>query len=520
MINNSKFNKKAKISYLLASAATCLAFLFIHPIIDQTDYRSGGYYLLTINKTCVGSVSSPEIAREIVSCARKTIAGTADDLVLMNVDYQVAKSNKIFGRVDSLEKVEKITKAVLQNSIIESEKRAYTLKVGDYSVTLGSKEDVLALLEASKAKYDQHNTFQIELVPSTNSQLNVLTTKVVKADVSKKNIQQVAATQSVADVKQEENAQTTSLAEGAEASPSTQKDGVVSLGFDQSIEVMETYASDREITPLQKAIDEVTKNKETNQVYEVTNGDCVSVVAQKNNMSVEKLIQLNQEIGENTVLQEGDELVVTTPEPELSVITQEKQTYQEEYQLETQYIDNDSWYTTKQETLQESETGTRGVEAVVTYRNGTETGRNIVKETIVKEAKPKIVERGTQAPPTFMKPLTGGRFTSGFGVRWGRMHEGIDWATPVGTAIKASCGGTVVSAGWSNGYGNCIVISHSDGKQTRYGHLSKLLVTSGQKVSQGEKIALSGNTGHSTGPHVHFEIIEGGRQVNPLKYLN
>ena len=82
------------------------------------------------------------------------------------------------------------------------------------------------------------------------------------------------------------------------------------------------------------------------------------------------------------------------------------------------------------------------------------------------------------------------------------------------------CGGTVVSAGWSNGYGYCITIRHPDGKQTRYAHLSKILVSSGKSVKQGDKIALSGNTGRSTGPHIHFEILVNGSQVNPLKYLN
>jgi murein DD-endopeptidase MepM/ murein hydrolase activator NlpD len=84
----------------------------------------------------------------------------------------------------------------------------------------------------------------------------------------------------------------------------------------------------------------------------------------------------------------------------------------------------------------------------------------------------------------------------------------------------ASCGGTVVRAGWASGYGNVIFINHIDGKQTRYGHLSRVLVKVGQKVNQGQKIALSGNTGVSTGPHVHFEILVGGTQVNPLNYLS
>ena len=91
---------------------------------------------------------------------------------------------------------------------------------------------------------------------------------------------------------------------------------------------------------------------------------------------------------------------------------------------------------------------------------------------------------------------------------------------PIGTAVMASSGGTVTRAGWGSGYGYVVYIQHADGRETRYGHLSKVLVSVGQKVSQGQKIALSGNTGRSTGPHLHFEIRINGQAVNPLNYLN
>ena len=86
--------------------------------------------------------------------------------------------------------------------------------------------------------------------------------------------------------------------------------------------------------------------------------------------------------------------------------------------------------------------------------------------------------------------------------------------------MNASCGGTVARAGWGSGYGYVVYINHPDGRQTRYGHLSKVLVSVGQTVTQGQKIGLSGNTVVSTGPHVNFEILIGGSQVNPLSYLN
>ena len=156
----------------------------------------------------------------------------------------------------------------------------------------------------------------------------------------------------------------------------------------------------------------------------------------------------------------------------------------------------------------------------VTYKDGVETGRSMAYQTILAQSEPAVIEQGTQIPPTYVKPLSGGRFTSGFGKRWGRMHKGVDWACPTGTTVYASSDGVVEYADWSNGYGYNVIIDHPDGRKTRYCHLSKTLVTAGTSVSQGDPIALSGSTGHSTGPHVHFEIFIGGTQVDPLQYIN
>jgi hypothetical protein len=114
-----------------------------------------------------------------------------------------------------------------------------------------------------------------------------------------------------------------------------------------------------------------------------------------------------------------------------------------------------------------------------------------------------------------------GTLTSRFGRRWGRMHKGIDIAGPVGTPIQAAADGTVIAAGWqSGGYGNLVEVKHSDGTTTRYGHNSKLSVSVGQVVRQGQQIAEMGSTGHSTGSHLHFEIRpSGGSAVNPIALL-
>jgi murein DD-endopeptidase MepM/ murein hydrolase activator NlpD len=109
--------------------------------------------------------------------------------------------------------------------------------------------------------------------------------------------------------------------------------------------------------------------------------------------------------------------------------------------------------------------------------------------------------------------------TSGFGARWGRMHEGIDLGCPSGTSVRAARGGVVLAAGWGGGYGKLVLIGHGDGLVTAYGHNSRLLVSAGQSVERGQVIAASGSTGHSTGPHVHFEVRVGGVPRNPLAYL-
>lgn len=122
--------------------------------------------------------------------------------------------------------------------------------------------------------------------------------------------------------------------------------------------------------------------------------------------------------------------------------------------------------------------------------------------------------------PTYILPAQG-QFSSGYGWRWGRMHQGIDIAGAIGSPVQAAAAGTVEFAGWtSGGYGNLIEIRHADGSITRYAHLDRLWVPQGDCVSQGQMIGEMGSTGRSTGPHLHFEIhLVGQGAVDPIGYL-
>ena len=134
------------------------------------------------------------------------------------------------------------------------------------------------------------------------------------------------------------------------------------------------------------------------------------------------------------------------------------------------------------------------------------------------QSSPSAVPVRTRSSSGFIWP-TSGTLTSGFGWRWGRMHEGIDIAAPTGTPIAAAAAGTVIYAGWMGGYGNLVVIDHGGGLATAYGHQSSIATGVGAQVSQGQTIGYVGSTGHSTGPHVHFEVRVNGVPVDPLGYL-
>lgn len=111
------------------------------------------------------------------------------------------------------------------------------------------------------------------------------------------------------------------------------------------------------------------------------------------------------------------------------------------------------------------------------------------------------------------------RLSSSFGARWGRMHNGIDMAAPKGTAVLVTADGVVKFAGRQNGYGNIIIVEHALGTETRYAHLSKIRVKTGQRVSHGSQIGDMGNTGRSTGPHLHYEVRVNNKPVNPMNFI-
>jgi murein DD-endopeptidase MepM/ murein hydrolase activator NlpD len=136
----------------------------------------------------------------------------------------------------------------------------------------------------------------------------------------------------------------------------------------------------------------------------------------------------------------------------------------------------------------------------------------------IRDAQAGSIGTGVPSAAGFIWPVNG-VVVSGYGWRWGRMHEGIDISASSGTPIWAAAAGTVIYAGWLGGYGNLVVVDHGNGLSTAYAHASAILVGVGQQVAQGETVSLVGSTGNSSGPHLHFEVRVNGAAVDPLLYL-
>lgn len=276
---------------------------------------------------------------------------------------------------------------------------------------------------------------------------------------------------------------------------------------------------------------------------EAQKGDSLSRIAKRYDLKVSDLRRANPSLAGSDVIQPGDRINAVKPTMWVNVRYTDTVTREDVLPFKTVEQTDDTLYTTQKSTKQAGKNGTAQTTSRITYINGIQADKEILSQDVLTPAQDQIVLRGTKKVPTnlgggtssnggsnggtstsgFMLPVTSYRLTSTFRVRTlqgvTRWHYGVDLATPTGTPIYAAKAGTVTRAGAASGYGLLVEIDHGGGVRTRYGHCSRLLVKVGQQVKKGQIIALVGSTGHSTGPHCHFEIRINGTPVNPEKYV-
>lgn len=491
--------------------------------VSQRTGIGQAYQSVTVNGQVIGYTSANTDVQKTIKAARRELALESEERLCMDYEWTTEKERELFQTLLSEEELKDLLKETLKETVIHNKQKVYTVAIEDYRANFATLSDVLTFLDKVKAPVDEAGEYKTEVYRDFAHISGILHATLTKVQTQeKKPDQEVLPERTLADgTLAGVSSEMIYAMEYAAVNPPDEiyRTGLLGLEFIEEVQVYENYVEPGELSDIEEEIIEVTKEKESNKIYVVESGDCVSVIAMDHDTTVSSIVALNG-LKNADAIREGQELIIAVPEPDLKLRVTRGEVYEEDYNADPVIIENDGWYTTKEVIHEEGTVGHRERNDVVVYENGIETDRQMIHENVMTESKAAVIERGTIIPPTYIKPLSGGRFTSGYGRRWGRLHKGIDWACPVGTTIYASCGGTVIQASYNGGYGKNVVISHPDGRMTRYAHNSKLLVQVGQKVEQGEAIALSGNTGRSTGPHVHFEIYVNGVAVNPLKYIS
>ena len=505
-------NKARYISYVKAAGVVALFLLIVIPFSkkifagEAETAHVQESYMVVLNGTELGYVSDKAVAEEALLGARNDINNDNDGFAFV--------SSELSFREETVE-VELLKEADMQSSmynvlsdavqVVDDSTTAYTVRIDDFTLVLESKDDVVELLERVKDKYSNNSEqFSIELVEDKSGVYTSYKTRFVSADVT---INEAAMVLS--------SANSEDKAGEVEADEIVYADGVLSVDFCENIEIIPTKVSVDNIVSVDDAYELITKEHDERGTYTIVYGDCLSSIATKHGLTLQQLLDLNEGFTVNTAIFAGDVVTVTVPASELSVVVIEEQSYDEEYSAPVTYVDNNSWYRGTEKVKSEGSKGSRSVVALVTYVNGKETKREIIYQVVTKEATPKVVERGTLTPPTFIKPVNCSIITNGYKAS----HLAIDWGVRLGTPVKASCAGTVIMAGWFGNCGYTVKIQHPNGMVTQYSHLSSISVSYGQYVNQGQVIAYSGASGRVTGPHLHFAMYKNGVAVNPLSYV-
>ncbi len=303
----------------------------------------------------------------------------------------------------------------------------------------------------------------------------------------------------------------------------------VDCHFVEDVDIREQYMDASYVMNLGYIAQLLNDTKQSEVSYTVKKGDTYYGIADKYDLTLKELLKLNPGYNVKS-LHVGDVLTVSNAVSYLTVVNVERQNYVSNIPFKVKYKKDSSMYEGDYKVLSAGKYGKADVTADVTYINGEETERNIVKSTTLKRPVTEIRAKGTKERPTWLPtgsfrwPCTGS-LTSHFGYRntgipgASTFHEGIDIANGYGTPIYASDGGTVSYAGWMGGYGYLVIINHGNGYETYYGHNSSLHVSVGDHVFKGQQIASMGSTGVSSGCHCDFRIKLNGTFLNPLNYI-
>jgi murein DD-endopeptidase MepM/ murein hydrolase activator NlpD len=299
---------------------------------------------------------------------------------------------------------------------------------------------------------------------------------------------------------------------------------IIDVSLTEEVSIEDKKISEDEILTVEEGVTLLEKGTLENKKHVVDDGDVLGSIASEYDLSLDELLELNPDLTEDSLIKIGDELNVTAYEPFVEVVVTEEKLDEEEIAYETEVEESEDMYKGEEEVKQEGENGTVEKHYQIKKVNGNTVDTEVLDENVTKEPTNKVIVKGTKVVSSrgtgdFHWPAVGGYISSHQGKRWGSFHKGIDIAGVSDRSILAADNGKVTSAGWDDGgYGNKVVIDHNNGYRTIYAHLSSIDVSSGQTVEKGQKIGVMGDTGFSTGIHLHFEVYKDGSLENPADY--
>ena len=269
----------------------------------------------------------------------------------------------------------------------------------------------------------------------------------------------------------------------------------------------------------------VQAGKEAIKTHTVAKGESFWTVAKNHGVTVSELQKLNPDVNPDR-LKIGQVLNLTWLEPLINVVVVKEVTVEESIAYATEYKETANLYRGETQVVKKGTNGKKMVTYEVKETSGAVVEKTTLNEIVISEPVSAVVNKGTKAVALSSRSGDGilnwpmsGKITSPYGTRSSGFHSGIDIGGKIGRSVYSAAGGKVVLASWYYAYGNCILIDHGNGMKTRYAHLSAYKVKVGDTVERGQLIGLCGNTGRSTGPHLHFEVIVNGSTKNPINYL-
>ncbi|MDK2882239.1 MAG: hypothetical protein PWP12_143 [Bacillota bacterium] len=299
---------------------------------------------------------------------------------------------------------------------------------------------------------------------------------------------------------------------------------VKEISFKEEVAFAPELVKEDQVHSVQAAIEYLLRGTDEMRIYEVKQGDSLWSIARAHDLRVADLEKANPGVSER--LQIGQKLNLIVPKPFVTVVSREEKTVTENVPFPVETVKDSSLYTYERKVRTPGQPGSKKVTYSIVRENGQVVAREVLDSVVEKEPVTQVVAVGTRQPAIvgtgrYIWPISReGVITSRYGTRGREFHGGVDIAAPTGTPVRAADSGRVIFAGWKGGYGKCVILEHGNGSATLYGHLSQIMVKEGQKVTQGQTIGLVGSTGKSTGPHLHFEIMQGGVRKDPLKYFN